>query len=69
MAKYKIKTNPVVAEIFDDLDSYREFCVDQGWVFDEAHLYNNKVTAWKQYQRYTENKPVRNNWREDSKQD
>ena len=34
-----------VRNLFDDLEEYLEFCKTQGYVYDEAHLYNEK-TPW-----------------------
>ena len=28
--------------VFDDLDAYREFCVANGYIFNEADLYKSK---------------------------
>lgn len=52
---------PEVRSIFDDLDQYREFCVEQGYFFDEAHLYNEK-TPWGEMQRILRGKPARPGW-------
>jgi hypothetical protein len=50
-----------VTTIFDDLDKYREFCVEYGYPFDERHLYNEK-TPWGEYARVQRGKYPRNNW-------
>ena len=34
-----------VSTIFDDLDSYRQFCVQFGRVFNEHALYNQRETT------------------------
>ena len=52
---------PEVRTIFDDLDNYRAFCVEQGYFFDEAHLYNEK-TPWGEMQRIIRGKPARPGW-------
>ena len=49
LKKY-LKMKPEVSKIYEDLENYREFCVKQGYVFDEAHLYNEK-TPWGEWQR------------------
>ncbi len=56
-----LRMKPEVNKIYDDLEAYREFCVRQGYVFDEAHLYNNR-TPWGDYQRSLNGKWPRDNW-------
>lgn len=53
-----------IQKIFDDLDTYRNFCREFGHVFNEAHLYNS-ATAYGQYLRYRGGQRVTNNWKED----
>ena len=62
MAKITIKPNVRVREIFEDLDKLREFCVDYGYKFNEADLYNFKSYAWQQYSKYAQGKNARNMW-------
>jgi len=57
---------PTITQIFDELDAYRDFCRDFGYVFNEAHLYNFK-TPYSQYDRYRRGQRVINNWREDQR--
>ena len=47
LKKY-LTMKPEVNQIYDDLDAYREFCVKQGYNFDERHLYHekNKVSKY-----------------------
>ncbi len=52
MAKITIKPNARVREIFEDLEKLQEFCVDYGYRFNEADLYNFKSYAWQQYSKY-----------------
>ena len=49
LKKY-LTMKPEVNQIFDDLEKYREFCVQYGHPFDERHLYNEK-TPWGDFQR------------------
>jgi hypothetical protein len=56
--------NRTVARTFDDLDAYREFCVEFGHVFDEKDLYKRN-TAYGQYERAKRGDRVINNWDED----
>jgi hypothetical protein len=47
-------TNPVVNRVFNDLDAFRDFCRfdNNGYVFDEAALYNKKDLVWKAYEKH-----------------
>lgn len=67
MAKPEFKTNPKVSQIFEDLEKYLEFCVDNGYVFDESELYSNKSYSFRQFTKYLQGKPVKNNWETDAK--
>lgn len=55
-----------MTKIFDDLDNYRNFCRDYGYVFNEAHLYKGD-TAWGQYSRWRRGDRVNDNWKKDSR--
>mgnify|MGYP006270997071 CR=1 FL=1 len=61
LKKY-FRMKPEVNEIFDDLDKYREFCVDYGRVFNEAELGDQRSQNWIDYQRFSRGKFVRNHW-------
>ena len=67
MAKPIIKHNPRVAELFDHLEMFQEFCVDYGYRYNEADLYNFKSYAWQQYSKYTSGKYAKNMWEEDAR--
>ena len=67
MAKPTFKSNPKVAEIFDDLDKLREFCQDFGYRFNEADLYNFKSYAWQQFNKCMQGKNAKSMWWEDSR--
>lgn len=47
-------TNSVVNKIFDDLDAFRDFCrfENNGYVFDEAALYNKQHPSWIAYEKH-----------------
>lgn len=60
LTKY-LRIKPEVHEIFDELEGYLAFCKKQGYVFDEAHLGNEK-TPWGEWQRVKNGKPPRDNW-------
>ena len=48
MAKPQFKSNPKVNQIFEDLENYREFCVDYGFVFNGATLYDMRNFVYRQ---------------------
>lgn len=51
-----------------DLDAYREWCVEYGYVFDEKDLYRQN-SNWSLYQRSRHgDKTIRNNWERDAEQ-
>ena len=56
--------NRTVARVFEDLDVYREFCVEYGYIFNEKDLYKRN-TAYGQYERAKRGDRVINNWDED----
>ncbi len=64
MAKPTFKHNPKVAQIFTDLENYREFCVDFGYVFNEATLYDMRNFVFRQFQKNQAGKPAKYNWEE-----
>ena len=49
MGKREFRPNPRALAIMEDLDLFREFCVDYGYRYNEADLYNFKAYAWQQY--------------------
>ena len=63
MAKNTTKnTSAQVKQIFEDLDTYRNFCRDFGYRFNEADLYNTKNYIFRQFQKFIAGKPVKNQW-------
>ena len=67
MAKPQIQSNPRVNQIFDDLEKFKEFCVDFGYKFDEAFLYNMRNYAFQQYSKFTSRKNFKDQWKEDQR--
>jgi len=67
MGKREFRPNPRALSIMDDLDSFREFCVDYGYRYNEADLYNFKAYAWQQYNKFTQGKNAKNMWVEDAR--
>jgi len=62
MAKVEFKENSKVNQIFDDLESFLNFCKDYGYSFDEKDLYNNKSYAFRQYNKFASGKQFKDNW-------
>jgi hypothetical protein len=56
-----------VNKIFEDLEKYRDFCVDYGYKFDERTLYDMRSFAFQQYMKFAAGKNAKNMWVEDAK--
>lgn len=67
MAKYEVKSNPRVRQVFNDLEAYLAFCQDYGYKFDERDLYSTRSYIFRQYQKFVAGKPVKNMWELDAK--
>ena len=67
MAKPQIQSNPRTNQVFDDLEKFRDFCVEYGYRFDEAFLYNMRNYAYQQYSKYTAHKNFKDQWESDQK--
>jgi hypothetical protein len=67
MAKQTFETNPRVTQIFDDLDKYREFCVDYGYKFDESELYSLRSYAYRQFGKALTGKYPKDQWQENAR--
>lgn len=67
MAKHSFQPNPKVKQIFDDLDKYRQFCVDWGYKFDEAALYDMRNYSFQQYSKFVAHKNFKDGWADDAK--
>ena len=65
MAKPSIKSNPKVAQIFEDLEQYLDFCRRYGYRFNEADLYNWKSYAYQQFNKSLQGKNVKDMWFQD----
>jgi hypothetical protein len=65
MAKQKLTgTFSTEHQIFEDLEKYKEFCVDYGYKFDEATLYDMRNYVYRQHSKQLAGKPVKYNWEE-----
>jgi hypothetical protein len=67
MAKFVIKPNPRVTQVFDDLERYLEFCQEFGYRYNEAELYNWKSYAYQQFMKFSQGKPVKDMWTQDQR--
>ena len=67
MGKREFRPNPRALALMEDLDFFREFCVDYGYRYNEADLYNFKAYAWQQYNKFTQGKNAKNMWVEDAR--
>jgi hypothetical protein len=67
MGKTAVRSNPVVAQIFEELERFQEFCQDYGYRYNEADLRNFKSYAWQQYSKYTQGKNAKDMWLEDAR--
>lgn len=56
-----------INKIFDDLEQYRDFCVEYGYRFDESTLYNMRNYAFQQFMKFASGKHAKNMWAEDAK--
>lgn len=65
MAKQHYQSNPRVNQIFDDLEKFREFCVDYGYRYDESFLYNMRNYAYQQYSKFASRKNFKDQWQVD----
>ena len=61
LKKY-LTMKPEVSQIFEDLEKYRQFCVDFGHVFDERDLYNERSSSYQDFMRKRDGKYIKNRW-------
>jgi len=67
MGKREYRPNPRVLQTLDELDQFRNFCVDYGYRFREEDLFNFKAYAWQQYNKFSQGKNAKNMWLEDAR--
>lgn len=67
MAKNTFQPNHKVRQIFEDLEVYKEFCVDYGYKYDEATLYDMRSFVFRQFNKAMTGKPAKNSWDEDAR--
>lgn len=67
MSKIQIQSNPKIHQIFEDLEKYKEFCVDWGYKYDESTLYDMRSYAYQQYTKFVGHKNFKDGWADDAK--
>lgn len=67
MARNEYKSNHRVNQIFDDLENYLDFCKTYGYRYDEADLYSSRSYVFRQYTKFLQGKPVKDQWEIDAK--
>ena len=61
LKKY-LRMKPEVAQIFEDLEHYFQFCRDYGYPFDERHLYNER-SPYGEYMKMIRGREPWDQWR------
>lgn len=59
--KKYLRMKPEVNRILEDLEEYKDFCIRQGYVYDEADLYNDR-SPYGDLARTKRGKWPRDNW-------
>ncbi len=67
MAKQLFQPNPRVAQLFEDLENYLEFCKDFGYRYDEATLYDMRDYAYRQFTKQVQGKQAKDCWIENAR--
>ena len=63
----KFKKNPRTLQVWEDLDAYREFCRDFGYIFRENDLYNMRTYPFQQFNKFRNGKNCKDQWAVDLK--
>ena len=61
LEKY-FRMKPEVTQIYDDLEKFKQFCVDHGRQFNEAALYNERDRDYFDFLRFKERGYAKNAW-------
>ena len=67
MAKQQQSPDHPINKIFDDLEKYLDFCVEYGYVYDEADLYNARSYGFRQFGKAMTGRFGKNQWEEQAK--
>jgi hypothetical protein len=65
--RYQMIKNQNVNRVFNDLDNFKVFCVEYGFVFNEADLYKRNTHAYSQFERVRRGEKIPNNWDTDAR--
>ena len=59
--------NKKTAKVFEDLEAFRNFCVEYGFVFKTEDMYRKSSHVWRMYsKRFLLGKPVKSMWEVDA---
>lgn len=64
---YHQHNKATVDAIFDQLEQYREFCVNYGYSYNPAHLNKENNGTFKEFVKLQRGREPRNRWFEDAK--
>jgi len=64
---YQQNNKATVDAIFDQLEQYREFCVNYGYAYNPAHLNKENNGTYKEFVKLQRGREPRNRWIEDAK--
>lgn len=67
MAKLTFQPNPRVQQLFEDLDKFKEFCVNFGYKYDESELYDMRSYACRQFNKFITGKVPKDQWQENAR--
>ena len=67
MAKQTYQPHPRAVQALEDLSRFLEFCVDYGYRYNEADLYNNKSYPFQQFKKLEAGKFPKDMWVEDAR--
>lgn len=62
MSKKNTYRNELAQKVLDDLESFLNFCREYGYVYDEKNLYSQKSFEYRQFQKFLQGKPCKDNW-------
>ena len=62
MSKRSAYKNPRAEQVWNDLEAYRDFCRDYGYVFREEDLYNMRTYPFQQFNKFRNGKNCKDQW-------
>ena len=62
MGKKLAYRNPRTEAVWNDLEAYRDFCRNYGYVFKEEDLYNMRTYPFQQYNKLRNGKNFKDQW-------